>query len=55
LITAGGRDRSYKMTNKMFSLDGDHLKEYTRMITPRCLTTAAGHQGILIITRGSDD
>ena len=35
LITAGGMDRSAKVTNKIFSLDGDHLKEYTRIITPR--------------------
>jgi len=55
LITAGGRDRSDKVTNKIFSLDGDHLKEYTRMITPRWLTTAAGHKGTMIITGGRDD
>jgi len=55
LITAGGRDRSDKVTNKIFSLDGDHLKEYTRMITPRYWATAAGHQGTLIITGGRDD
>ena len=55
LITAGGKDKSYKVTNKIFSLDGDHLKEYARMITPRCLATAAGHEGTLIITGGTDD
>ena len=55
LITAGGRDRSLKVTNKIFSLDGDHLKEYTRMITPRYWATATGHQGTLIITGGKDD
>ena len=55
LITAGGEDRSYKVTNKIFSLDGDHLKEYTRMITPRYWATAAGYQGTLIITGGKDD
>jgi len=55
LITAGGRDRSHKVTNKIFSLDGDHLKEYTRMITPRYLTTAVGHKGTIIITGGKDD
>ena len=55
LITAGGMDRSHKVTNKIFSLDGDHLKEYTRMITPRLWATAAGHQGTLIIAGGSDD
>jgi len=55
LITAGGKDRSHKVTNKIFSLDGDHLKEYTSMITPRWWATAAGHQGTLIITGGMDD
>ena len=52
LITAGGRDRSYMVTNKIFSLDGDHLMEYTRIITPRRSATAADHQGTLIITGG---
>ena len=55
LITAGGRDGSFKVTNKIFSLDGDHLKEYTRMITPRCWATAAGHQVTLITTGGKDN
>ncbi|XP_065916215.1 uncharacterized protein [Dysidea avara] len=55
LITAGGEDRSYKVTNKIFSLDGNHLKEYTRMITPRYYATAASHQGTLVITGGKDD
>ena len=55
LIAAGGKDRSIKVSNKIFLLDGDHLKQYTRMITPRYLATAAGHQGTLIITGGKDD
>ncbi|XP_065916224.1 serine/threonine-protein kinase WNK-like isoform X2 [Dysidea avara] len=55
LITAGGKDSSDKVTNKIFSLDGDHLKEYTRMITPRYYATAASHQGTLVITGGKDD
>jgi len=55
LITAGGRDRKDKVTNKVFTLYGDHLKEYTRMITPRWQATAAGHQGALIIAGGRDD
>ena len=52
LITAGGEDRGNKLTNKIFLLDGDHLKEYTRMITARYQATAAGYQGTLIITGG---
>ena len=54
LITVGGLDKNRKVTKKIFSLDGDHLKEYTRMITPRYYVTAAGHQGTLIITGGED-
>ena len=52
LITAGGIDRNDKVSNKIFLLDGDHLKEYTRMITARYQATAAGYQGTLIITGG---
>jgi len=52
LITVGGKDKNRKVTNKIFSLDGDHLKEYTRMIMPRYYGTAAGHQGTLIIAGG---
>jgi len=55
LITAGGEDRCFKVTNKIFLLDGDQLKEYIRMITPRRWATAAGYQGKLIIAGGSDD
>ena len=55
LITAGGRDRNFKATNKIFSLDGDHLKEYTRMITPRCKATAVGYQRLLIVAGGEGD
>jgi len=55
LITTGGRDRNNRVTNKIFSLDGVHLKEYTRMITPRYGATTAGYQGTLIITGGIGD
>jgi len=54
LITAGGVDSSNKVTNKIFLLDGNKLKEYTRMITPRCWATATGYQGTLVITGGRD-
>jgi len=53
LITAGGMRN--KVTNKIFLLDGDQLKECNRMITPRRLATAAGYQGKLIIAGGRDD
>jgi len=55
LIIVGGMNKSCKTTNKIFSLDGDQLKEYTRMITPRCDATAAGYQGTLIVVGGRDD
>ena len=54
LITAGGMDRSHKVTSKIFSLDGNHLKEFTNMITPRRSATDAGYCKILIITGGVD-
>ena len=55
LVTAGGEDRSNKKTNQILLLDGGQLKEYTKMITARSHATAAGHQGMLIITGGLDD
>ena len=55
LVTAGGWDRSYKNTTQVFTLDAGQLKKYTKMITARSLATAAGHQGMLIITGGWDD
>ena len=55
VITVGGKNRNNQVTNEIFSLNGDHLKEYTRMSTPRFNTTAAGYQGTLIITGGKDD
>ena len=55
LVTAGGRDRSGKRTTQVLTLDAGQLKDYTKMITARSLATAAGHQGMLIITGGVDD
>ena len=55
LVTAGGKDRSYKKTTQVFTLNAGQLKDYTKMITARSLATAAGHQGMLIITGGWDD
>jgi len=54
LIIAGGHDKRHKVTNMVFSLDGD-LKKYTKMLTSRGLATAASHQGTLIITGGEGD
>jgi len=55
LIIAGGKDRNDKVTNRILSLDGDHLMEFARMLTPRHWATAAGYQGTLIIVGGEDD
>ena len=55
LLTAGGYDKSYKRTNQILTMDAGQLKNYTKMITARSHATAAGHQGMLIITGGKDD
>ena len=55
LLIAGGEDKSYKVTNKILIMDDGHLKNYTKMTIPRSSATAAGHQGMLIITGGVDD
>ena len=55
LVTAGGRDRSHKVITQVFTLDAGQLKKYTKMITAGSAATAAGHQGMLIITGGVDD
>ena len=55
LVTAGGQDRSNYRTNQIFIMDASQLKNYTKMITARSHATAAGHQGMLIITGGRDD
>ena len=55
LVTAGGVDRSGKRTNQIIIMDAGQLKNYTKMITARSYATAAGHQGMLIITGGWDD
>ena len=55
LVTAGGKDRSRKRTNHILIMDAGQLKNYTKMITARSDATAAGHQGMLIITGGYDD
>ena len=57
LVTAGGWDRSDKTTTQVILLDAGQLKGYTctKMITARSHATAAGYQGMLIITGGVDD
>ena len=55
LVTAGGGDRTYNRTNQILLMDADQLKNYTKMITARSYATAAGHQGMLIITGGRDN
>ena len=55
LLIAGGKDKSYKITNQILTMDAGQLKNYTKMITARAAATATGHQGMLIITGGNDD
>ena len=55
LLIAGGEDKSNKTTNQILIMDAGQLKNYTEMITARSLSTATGHQGMLIITGGRDD
>ena len=55
LLTAGGKDKSHKKTNQVFTMDAGQLKDYTKMVTARSHAMAAGHQGMLIITGGQDD
>ena len=55
LVTAGGEDRSGKRTTQILILDAGQLKNYKKMVTARSDATAAGHQGMLIITGGQDD
>ena len=55
LVTAGGIEKSCKKTTQVFILDAGQLKDHDKMITARSEATAAGHQGMLIITGGRDD
>ena len=55
LLTAGGKDKSNKITHQILTMDDGRLKNYTKMTTARYAATAAGHQGMLIITGGMDD
>ena len=55
LLIAGGEDKSFRKTNQILTMDTGRLTNYTKMITARSHATAAGHQGMLIITGGEDD
>ena len=55
LIIAGGREKHFRKTNQILKMDCFKLKNYTKMTTARQWATAAGHQGMLIITGGEDD
>ena len=58
LVVAGGH-KKYKRTNEILVLwdtdMGKRLLYYNEMATPRSFATAAGHQGMLIITGGEDN
>ena len=55
LVTAGGNDKSHKMTNQILIMDAGQLKDYTKMMTVKSHATAVGYQGMLIILGGYDD
>jgi len=55
LLIAGGEDKYYKRTNQILTMDAGQLSIYTKMTTARASVTAAGYQGMLIITGGKDD
>ena len=55
LVTAGGCDRRDKRTNQILIIDTGQVNNYTKMITARSSATAAGYQGMLIITGGRGD
>ena len=56
LFIAGGWDGSINTkTIQILTMDTGQLKNYTKMITARSHATATGHQGMLIITGGSND
>ena len=55
LLIVGGRDKIDKVTNQILTMEDGQLKNYTKMTIARIYATAAGHQGMLIITGGVDD
>ena len=55
LLIAGGWDKSNKVTNQILTMNDGQFKNYTEMTTARSHTTAAGHQGMLIITGGRNN
>ena len=54
-LLIAGEDELCKKTNQILIIDGGQLKNYTKMIVTRSHATAAGHQGMLIVTGGRDD
>jgi len=55
LLIAGGEDKYISITNQILTMDAGQFNYYTKMTTARKYATAAGHQGMLIITGGDDD
>ena len=55
LLIAGGKNKYYKETNQILTMDAAQFKNYTKMTTARSSAVAAGYQGALIITGGEDD
>ena len=55
LFIAGGRDENSKVTNQILTMDDGQINNYAKMTIARKHATAAGYQGMLIITGGRDD
>lgn len=55
LIVVGGKIKTWRAINSIFSVERNQVIEYARMITPRSCATATGYQGMLIIIGGVDD
>ena len=52
LIIAGGFDIRESITNKIFMLENNQLKDYAKLLTPKYAATAVGHNRFLIIVGG---
>ena len=55
LVTAGGEDKTSKISDKLLVMDNDQLNEYATLRAPRKLATAFGHEKMLIVVGGEDE
>lgn len=54
LLIVGGIDKSYKHTDCVLRMEADQFGYYTKMTRARSSPAAAGYQGMLIITGGTN-